>query len=202
MFHKSRIVALVTLLFLISCNKEPKSVITPEKYLTDSTSLFDASQDNDDVLIDLMERLKGRVITKIVLHCAAIPEGMDPDKDWYDRVWELNGWKNPGYHALVKLGGDIIWMSTFNSATNGVKGMNSESIHISYSGGLDKYTNKPKDTQTKEQEKVTKALVEALLEIYPDVEVYGHTELNPGKACPSYDVATKFPHFKRKCKDE
>ena len=71
--------------------------------------------------------------------------------------------------------------------TNGAAGYNSVSRHIVYVGGCDK-AGKPKDTRTAEQHEALKRYVEDFHRRFPQIRIVGHHELNPGKACPSFDV--------------
>ena len=71
--------------------------------------------------------------------------------------------------------------------TNGAAGNNSTSRHIVYVGGCDKGM-KPKDTRTEAQKKALTEYVRDFHERFPQIRIVGHHELNPGKACPSFDV--------------
>ena len=72
--------------------------------------------------------------------------------------------------------------------TNGVRGYNANSIHLSYIGGVDK-NGLPKDNRTEEQKDQMYLLVHALKTAYPNAEIKGHREFpNVNKACPSFDV--------------
>ena len=73
--------------------------------------------------------------------------------------------------------------------TNGAAGFNSISRHIVYVGGCDK-AMKPKDTRTEAQCEALKRYVEDFHRRFPKIRIVGHHELNPGKACPSFDVPT------------
>ncbi len=172
----------VFLLFLTACGRPP---LSPEQFVVGGGDLFDVTEPSDSLLIQAFDRTGKRPISKVVIHCAATPEGLDPDQAWYDRLWELNGWNNAGYHALVRLDGTVIWMQPMELPSNGARGYNYESLHISYSGGVG-LNGRPKDTRTPQQKKVIKALTEALLRIHPRAKVYLHNQLNDHKACPSF----------------
>jgi len=70
-----------------------------------------------------------------------------------------------------------------------IAGYNSVSRHIVYAGGCDK-SGKPKDTRTAAQKEALKRYVRDFHERFPWIRIVGHHELNPGKACPSFDVAS------------
>ena len=72
--------------------------------------------------------------------------------------------------------------------TNGVAGHNSVSRHIAYVGGLDEHL-RPRDTRTQYQKATLEKLVKRMVQMWPEVKVVGHHDLDPGKACPSFDVA-------------
>ena len=67
------------------------------------------------------------------------------------------------------------------------EGVNDCSIGICYVGGLDAQGH-PKDTRTAEQQDALLLLLTELKEEFPDVQIYGHNELNPAKNCPCFDV--------------
>ncbi|TRU49813.1 MAG: N-acetylmuramoyl-L-alanine amidase [Microcystis aeruginosa Ma_QC_Ca_00000000_S207] len=128
-----------------------------------------------------------RDIQFIVVHCTATT----PDAKVQDivRYWtQTLGWKNPGYHYLIKRDGQVVQLQDESKIANGVKGNNEHSIHVSYIGGVDR-EGKPKDNRTpQQQESMFEKLVE-LSEKYPKAKIVGHRDF-PGvkKACPSFDV--------------
>lgn len=128
-----------------------------------------------------------RTIRYIVVHCTATPP--EARVESIVRYWkEQKGWKNPGYHYIIKRDGEIVSLLSEDLVANGVKNYNQPSVHISYIGGIDA-DNKPLDNRTPEQKK---ALFEKLKELekkYPWAEIKGHRDF-PGvtKACPSFDV--------------
>ena len=142
-------------------------------------------------------------IKYLILHCTATPEGRPVSKKelikWFtDPVPLGNGWSKPGYRTMVHLDGQSSDLVDFDNdgwlewpeVTYGAKGFNSESIHISYVGGVQKYNIKiPKDTRTAAQIKTLRAHTEAILSYHPDIQILGHNEVNPHKACPSFNVS-------------
>jgi N-acetylmuramoyl-L-alanine amidase len=100
------------------------------------------------------------------------------------------GWKSPGYHWIIDPQGNQIQLAQDKDITNGVKGYNSESIHISYIGGVDA-ENRPMDTRTNEQVMTMFKLVYNYKKLYPNAQILGHCDFpNVKKACPSFDVKT------------
>ena len=139
----------------------------------------------------------------LVIHCTATPEGREVSADEIRR-WHTapisqggRGWKQVGYTDMVHLDGRVERLVDNNEdaqvdpweVTYGAKGYNSISRHIVYVGGCDK-AGKPKDTRTEAQREALKRYVEDFHARFPQVKIVGHHELNPGKACPSFDVPT------------
>ncbi len=130
-----------------------------------------------------------RNIKYIVVHCTATPPEAKVEN--IVRYWkEQLGWKNPGYHYIIKRNGEIVSLLSEDLVANGVKNYNQQSVHVSYIGGIDK-NNKPVDNRTPEQKTALFNKLVALSEKYPEAEIKGHRDF-PGviKACPSFDVRT------------
>jgi len=128
-----------------------------------------------------------RTIEYIVVHCTATPPEAKVEN--IVRYWkEQLGWKNPGYHYIIKRNGEIVQLLSEDQVSNGVKNYNQHSVHISYIGGVDKDL-KPFDNRTDEQKHALFNKVVELSNRYPGAEIKGHRDF-PGviKACPSFDV--------------
>jgi N-acetylmuramoyl-L-alanine amidase len=137
----------------------------------------------------------------LVIHCSATVEGKYLDKrdiiNWHTNPKKLGGrgWRVPGYNDLVLLDGTLESIVPFDTddyvdnweITNGVKGLNNESRHVCYIGGLDS-KGKPKDTRTKEQIATLETYVKYLVLRYPDIQVAGHNAF-ANKACPCFSVS-------------
>lgn len=128
-----------------------------------------------------------REIRYIVVHCTATQPNTKIEN--ICRYWkEQLGWKNPGYHYIIKRNGEIVALQPEHLIANGVKDFNSHSIHISYIGGIDK-DNKPLDNRTDAQQFAMFNKIVELMEKYPQAKVLGHRDFpNVAKACPSFDV--------------
>lgn len=139
----------------------------------------------------------------LVIHCTATPEGREVSaaeiRRWHTAPVSQGGrgWKQVGYTDMVHLDGRVERLVNNNEdaqvdpweVTNGAAGYNKMSRHIVYVGGCDK-AGKPKDTRTEAQREALKRYVEDFHARFPQVKIVGHHELNPGKACPSFDVPT------------
>ena len=129
-----------------------------------------------------------RKVINVVLHCTATAQTATVES--IQKYWKENlGWKSPGYHHIIKPSGEVITLASDEQICNGVKGHNSDSIHISYIGGVN--GKKPEDNRTEAQKQAQIMLIKKYKAKYPGIKVCGHRDF-PGvaKACPSFDVAT------------
>ena len=138
----------------------------------------------------------------LVLHCTATPEHRDVSAADI-RHWHCDppskggrGWKQVGYTDLIHLDGTVERLVGNNEdaevdlweVTNGAAGFNSVSRHVVYAGGLAKDGKTAKDTRTPAQLEAMTAYVRDFHRRFPQIRIVGHRELNPKKACPSFDV--------------
>ena len=128
-----------------------------------------------------------RKIDNIVLHCTATQQDTTVQSilDYWKNV---KGWKSVGYHYLIEASGEIHNLMPIESVSNGVRGHNANSIHISYIGGIDKLVN-PLDTRTPRQVFSQMKLLIELSEQFPEADILGHRDFEGvAKACPSFDA--------------
>ena len=137
----------------------------------------------------------------LVIHCTATPEGREVSsaeiRRWHTSPPPVGrGWKQIGYTDLFHLDGKIERLVDNNEdaqvdpweMTNSAAGYNSVSRHIVYVGGCNNKTMQPKDTRTEAQREALKRYVVDFHHRFPQIRIVGHHELNPSKACPSFDV--------------
>lgn len=150
-----------------------------------------------------------RKINFIVIHCSA---GFG-DLDSVKRFWkDTLKWKTGGYHRWVDLDGCITNVYDLNTITNGVKGFNNHSVHISYRGGVDKKNiNKALDSRTEAQKQgIIDAIKDVLDELkksqsISNIKILGHRDFSPDKngngvvdswerikECPSFEVKDQY----------
>lgn len=150
-----------------------------------------------------------RHVKRIVIHCTS-GWGTQTTQSIKDH-WKKNlGWSQVGYHKLIGLDGTIENLVPLSVITNGVKGYNSDSVHICYKGGLvaingSKYVYG--DTRSPEQKEALYIAIKEVLEelsktqSIDDVVICGHRDLSPDlngngkieerewvKICPAFDV--------------
>lgn len=132
-----------------------------------------------------------RKITEIIIHCSATAEGLDFSvRDI--RAWhKAQGWKDVGYHYVVRLDGTVQEGRPIDQAGAHCKGHNDRSIGICYIGGLAADGRTPKDTRTTAQRAALRALVTRLQRQFPAATVHGHNEF-AAKACPCFNVREEF----------
>lgn len=128
-----------------------------------------------------------RKIDFIVLHCTAGPQTQTVQSIL--NYWKNDlGWKTPGYHYLIKPDGEAVNLVPIEKPSNGVAGHNSNSIHISFIGGVQTSHNdpvnaygRPIDNRTPEQKNTMKALVEKFSAMFPSAVIQGHRDFSPDK---------------------
>ena len=135
-----------------------------------------------------------RDIRFIVIHCTATPQTTTIES--MKNYWKNNlGWKNPGYHIIVKPDGSAVELLSIDKVSNGVKGFNSVSINISYIGGVDA-KNKPLDNRTDAQKQTLLTLVKRYKEMFPNAIIQGHRDFpNVKKSCPSFDAKAEYKNI-------
>lgn len=144
-------------------------------------------------------------IERLVIHCTATPEGREV-KASDIRRWHCaqppvgRGWKQVGYTDMVHLDGTVErlvrnnedeWVDPWE-ITNGAKGYNATSRHIVYVGGCAADGKTPKDTRTAAQKASMLRYVQDFRRRFPKAGVVGHRDLNPGKACPCFNVKEEY----------
>lgn len=134
-----------------------------------------------------------RDLNKIILHCSATQEGKDYSVETI-RGWHLKrGWRDIGYHYVIRLNGDIEAGRPLDQIGAHTQGQNTGSIGICYIGGITA-DGKPKDTLTAKQENALVNLIADLRKLYGPLTLHGHNEYS-SKACPSFKVPEKFPRL-------
>lgn len=120
-----------------------------------------------------------RTIKYLVVHCTASPQSTKV-KDILN-YWKVAlGWKSPGYHVVVEPDGTAHELAPIETATNGVKGFNSVSIHISYIGGVD-LIGKPVDNRTQPQKETILRYLKKWKKQFPNAKIQGHRDFSPDK---------------------
>lgn len=128
-----------------------------------------------------------RRIDKIILHCAATPEGKDYTVAQI-RQWHLaRGFSDIGYYYVIYRDGSIHKGRLVEQVGAHTTGQNPHSIGICLIGGCAADGKTPKDTRTEAQRDALIKLVGELKASYPSATVHGHNEF-AAKACPSFNV--------------
>lgn len=132
----------------------------------------------------------GRCIEEIILHCSATPEGRNVGVEEIRR-WHVkgNGWRDVGYHFVVRLDGSVEAGRPLREAGAHCRGHNARSVGVCYVGGLAGAGGEGGacDTRTPEQRVALRLLVGRLRREFEGATVHGHCEF-AAKACPCFDV--------------
>lgn len=144
-----------------------------------------------------------RKIKYLVVHCTASPQTQKVEDILH--YWKVAlGWESPGYHVLVAANGFPQMLQDIEKPTNGVKGFNANSIHISYIGGVDK-DGKALDNRTEAQKETIRRCLGIWKKRFPDAKILGHRDFSPDKngngrvdpwerikECPSFDAISEY----------
>jgi N-acetyl-anhydromuramyl-L-alanine amidase AmpD len=128
---------------------------------------------------------------KLIVHCSDTYANMDIGVKEVNQ-WHLDrGWSGVGYHFVIRRDGTVENGRGINEMGAHCRGYNAESIGICLVGGRG-IGGKPEDNFTQRQLESLEFLIESLEGDYPGAKVFGHNELNPHKACPSFNVQKWF----------
>ncbi len=132
-----------------------------------------------------------RIIKYIAVHCTATPQTTSIDS--IENYWKTTlGWKMPGYHFIIKPNGDAVNLLSIDKVSNGVQGYNSETINISYIGGVDG-KGKAFDNRTPAQKETLLRLLQELRAKFPTAIIQGHRDFpKVKKDCPSFNAKKEY----------
>ncbi|WP_102298240.1 N-acetylmuramoyl-L-alanine amidase [Vibrio cyclitrophicus] len=121
----------------------------------------------------------------ITVHCSATPPKQDVDVAEIRRWHKKKGWRDVGYHFVVRRNGDIQLGRPLSQTGAHVKGRNKGNIGICMVGGCNAELQ-PEDNFTLAQRKALFGLMAALQEqfLISDENVKGHKDWGVNKACP------------------
>jgi N-acetyl-anhydromuramyl-L-alanine amidase AmpD len=136
----------------------------------------------------------------IVVHCSATPPDRDIGHYEIDEWHRARGWREIGYHAVIRRDGLIEFGRHFDDIGAHVAGENYRSVGVCLVGGVDD-NGDAENNFTDEQFKSLIALLAVLSRTYPGAEILGHRDLSPDldgdgvierhewlKDCPCFDV--------------
>lgn len=134
-----------------------------------------------------------RRISRIVVHCTAGNQRATAADVAAYHTRSL-GWHRPGYHYVVEASGAVVCICDETYVANGVRGYNSNSIHVCYTGGVDltRPGHPPVDNRTAAQRESLLSLLRDLRRRYPQAVICSHRDLNRAKACPSFDATHEY----------
>ena len=135
-----------------------------------------------------------RNIKYIAVHCTATPQTTSIDS--IKNYWKTNlGWKMPGYHFIIKPDGEVVNLLSIDKISNGVQGYNSETINISYVGGVDS-KGKASDNRTIHQRGAMVNLLKDLKNKFPKAIIQGHRDFpKVKKDCPSFNAKKEYENI-------
>lgn len=128
----------------------------------------------------------------IVTHSSATPPSMDIGAKEI-RKWHVDerGWKDIGYHFIIRRDGTLELGRPLNVAGAHARGYNKESIGVCMIGGVDENGNASPE-YTFEQWLAWYYLNNILKRIYTNAEVVGHNNLSDTTECPSFDAKERW----------
>ncbi|MDO6388985.1 N-acetylmuramoyl-L-alanine amidase [Pontibacter sp. BT731] len=128
-----------------------------------------------------------RKIDNLVIHCTATVQTAKVES--IQRYWrDTLKWRSSGYHVIIEANGNIVRLAEDSAVCNGVAGHNSNSLHVSYIGGIDA-KGKGLDNRTPQQKVALWQVIKAWKQKYPNAKVLGHRDFpSVKKECPSFDA--------------
>jgi hypothetical protein len=114
-------------------------------------------------------------------HTQPAPKGRGWSRVGYSDLILLDGTR----HKFIKHDGDK-WIEP-EEISNGVAGINSQSRHLCYVGGLSQDGKKAENTLTERQELTLVSIISEVLSYCPTILIAGHNQF-ARKDCPSFFV--------------
>lgn len=148
----------------------------------------------------LLTGAKGaRSITRLFVHATASNQ-RTTTVSTLKAEFKARGWKSPGYHYVVFPDGKVVQMLSEGLVANGVKGYNSNSVHVSWVGGYNGV-----DNRTEAQKETLIKVLRELHKKYPSAKILGHRDISPDKnhngivdpwerikECPCFDAMEEY----------
>lgn len=204
-------ISLVILVSTMGCKNANSNYIQEFNSQAELDSLFDDMDHKDSLAEDsmlILEELQdaktgssGQVLKRLVIHCTASNVRNPHTKESLLSFFKnTRHWSKPGYTFFIDRDG-IIWklnehwdwdpLVNYSEITFGAAGYNSTSLHVAWDGGV--VDNKIVDNRTDVQKASLNTIVEIVRDIYPNIDVLGHSDL-PGvnKLCPIFDVKAEY----------
>ncbi|MFA0282369.1 N-acetylmuramoyl-L-alanine amidase [Vibrio sp. 10N.222.55.F12] len=121
----------------------------------------------------------------ITVHCSATPPQQDVGVAEIRRWHKKKGWRDVGYHFVIRRNGDVQLGRPLSQTGAHVKGHNKGNIGVCLVGGCNAELQ-PEDNFTLAQRKALFGLMAALQEqfLISDENVKGHKDWGVNKACP------------------
>ena len=146
-----------------------------------------------------------RKIKYIAVHCTAGSQ-KSTVRD-LELEFKRKGWKAPGYHYVITAEGKIHQLLDTEKVSNGVKGYNSVTVNVAYTGGIDA-NGKSEDNRTEAQKDSLIKLLKLLKQKYPEAVIQGHRDFSPDKNgngvvdswerikdCPCFNAKTEYKNI-------
>lgn len=145
-----------------------------------------------------------RKITHIFVHCTAGSQSWTPQQ-LLDFFYKTKKWSRPGYHYVVDANGGVTNIWPEEKYSNGVSGMNANSINVAWIGGVDKDHPNGIDNRTNAQKLGLRHILRELRNKYPSAVIMGHRDTSPDlnnngvidpweriKECPCFDAMVEY----------
>ena len=146
-------------------------------------------------IMNLLDKTKlalvGRTINKIIVHCTATRPSQACTVEQIDQWHRQRGFDCIGYHYVIYRDGSVHEGRPLSKVGAHCVGQNSDSIGISYCGGVAEDGTTPQDNRTEAQKVALKQLIKELRQAYGNLPVYGHRDF-ANKACPSFDAKSEY----------
>lgn len=128
-----------------------------------------------------------REINHLVVHCSYTPPSMDIGADEVRQWHKDKGWRDIGYHYVIRRNGSVEKGRPEDEVGAHAKGYNLDSIGICLIGGKKSGEEKAEFNFTMKQLMALDHLIKIKLKDYPGSMVSGHNQLS-SKSCPCFNV--------------